>query len=187
MNELFHEYVFEFYRKMEINQINLIYEGEVTHQITKAFTALTEENMSKEADANSVQMKVFHIIVESLQNISKHAEVTDGKERGVGTFLIAKSETDYFIIAGNIIDTRKIESFQTLLDKINNLDKQGLKDLHKEQMKQGRLSSRGGAGLGFIDIARKSGNKIDYKFVSVNDEISFFVFTSKVSRFPKLS
>jgi hypothetical protein len=187
MNELFHEYVFEFYKKMKINQINLIYEGEVTHQITKAFTALTEENMSKDEEANSVQMKVFHIIVESLQNISKHAEVTDGKDRGVGTFLIAKSETDYFIIAGNIVDTRKIESFKTLLDKVNNLDKQGLKDLHKEQMKQGRLSSRGGAGLGFIDIARKSGNKIDYKFVNINEDISFFLFTSKVSRFPKLS
>jgi len=157
MNEIFHDYVFDFYRKMKINQINLIYEGEVTHQITKAFTALTEENMAKDAEPNGLQMKVFHIIVESLQNISKHAQNLRGIEtdlKGIGTFLIAKSKTDYFIIAGNLVHNEDMEPMISLLEKINKLDKKGLKQLHKEQMKEGKLSDRGGAGLGFIDIAR---------------------------------
>ena len=185
MNELFHDYVFEFYRKMKINQINLIYEGEVTHQITKAFTALTEENMTKEAEPNGLQMKVFHIIVESLQNISKHAENLKGSKndlRGVGTFLIAKSETDYFIIAGNMVDIDKKPEMIELLETINRLDKEGLKQLHKDQMKMGKMSEKGGAGLGFIDIARKSGNKLEYTFREINDHASFFILTTKVSR-----
>ncbi len=185
MNELFHNYVFDFYQKMKINQINLIYEGEVTHQITKAFTALTEENMTKDSEPNTIQMKVFHVIVESLQNISKHAENLKGAKndlRGVGTFLIAKSETDYFIIAGNLVDNSSIDDIRNLLDKINTLDKDNLKTLHKEQMKMGKLSEKGGAGLGFIDIARKSGNSLDYTFKSVSDEVSFFILTTKVSR-----
>jgi len=185
MNEIFHDYVFDFYRKMKINQINLIYEGEVTHQITKAFTALTEENMAKDAEPNGLQMKVFHIIVESLQNISKHAQNLRGIEtdlKGIGTFLIAKSKTDYFIIAGNLVHNEDMEPMISLLEKINKLDKKGLKQLHKEQMKEGKLSDRGGAGLGFIDIARKSGQKLSYDFKSIGEDTSFFILTTQIPR-----
>lgn len=185
MNEIFHDYVFDFYNKMKINQINLIYEGEVTHEITKAFTALTEENMAKESEPNNLQMKVFHIIVESLQNISKHAENLSGHPhdlRGVGTFLVAKSETDYFIIAGNLIDRKRKDEMEQLLEKINDLDKDGLKKLHKEQMRMGKLSEKGGAGLGFIDIARKSGNKLDYFFKDVDENTLFFIVKTQVTR-----
>ncbi len=185
MNEIFHDYVFDFYRNMKINQINLIYEGEVTHQITKAFTALTEENMAKDAEPNALQMKVFHIIVESLQNISKHAQNLKGIKddlKGIGTFLIAKSLTDYFIIAGNVVHSDDKEIMEELLIKINKLDKAGLKQLHKEQMKIGKISDRGGAGLGLIDIARKSGNKLGYTFKEIGDDAYFFILTTQVSR-----
>ncbi len=185
MNEIFHDYVFDFYRKMKINQINLIYEGEVTHQITKAFTALTEENMAKDAEPNGLQMKVFHIIVESLQNISKHAQNLQGIKtdlKGIGTFLIAKSQTDYFIIAGNLVHNDDKKEIIDLIEKINKLDKDGLKKLHKQQMREGRLSERGGAGLGFIDIARKSGKPLSYIFKDILEDTSFFILTTQIPR-----
>ena len=49
-------------------------------------------------------------------------------------------------------------------------------------MKMGKLSAKGGAGLGFIDIARKSGNKLEYFFKEINSYSSFFILTTKVSR-----
>ena len=42
------DFVYDFYVKMKRNKINLAYEGEITHQITKAFTSLTETNMVRE-------------------------------------------------------------------------------------------------------------------------------------------
>lgn len=185
MNEIFHSYVFDFYDKMKINQINLIYEGEVTHEITKAFTALTEESMTKDSEPNNLQMKVFHIIVESLQNISKHAENLSGHDeslRGVGTFLIAKSETNYFIIAGNLVEKERKNEMIELIDKINKLDKAGLKQMHKEQMRMGKISEKGGAGLGFIDIARKSENPLEYHFQEVDENSFFFIVKVTISR-----
>jgi len=69
----FLEFVYDFYKSMKAHEITLVYEGEITHQITKAFTSLTESNMAKEEESNTVQKKVFHVMVECLQNISKHA------------------------------------------------------------------------------------------------------------------
>ncbi len=179
------DFVYDFYLRMKKNKVHLAYEGEITHQITKAFTSLTENNMSLENDPNSVQKKVFHVMVECLQNISKHSEnrheVVPSKD-GRGIFLVSKNDKEYNITTGNLIKNDKVESLKKILENINNLDKDGLKQLYKQQMREGRLSTKGGAGLGFIDIARKTGEKLIYSFLDIDDENSFFVLTSTVLR-----
>jgi len=179
------DFVYDFYVKMKKNKINLAYEGEITHQITKAFTSLTENHMNIDNDPNSVQKKVFHVMVECLQNISKHAEnrndVITSKD-GRGIFLVSKDADEYNITTGNIVKTDKVNGLKRMLENINNLDKDGLKQLYKQQMREGRLSPKGGAGLGFIDIARKTGEKLIYSFLEIDDDSSFFVLTSTVSR-----
>lgn len=179
------DFVYDFYLRMKKNRVHLAYEGEITHQITKAFTSLTENNMSLENDPNSVQKKVFHVMVECLQNISKHSEnrhdIISSKD-GRGIFLVSKNDDEYNITTGNVIKNKKVESLKKMLENINNLDKDGLKQLYKQQMREGRLSPKGGAGLGFIDIARKTGEKLIYSFLEIDDENSFFVLTSTVSR-----
>ncbi len=179
------DFVYDFYVKMKKNNINLAYEGEITHQITKAFTSLTENNMIKEEDPNAVQKKVFHVMVECLQNISKHAEnrnnIVTSKD-GRGIFMVSKNDLEYNVTTGNVIDNDKVPELREMLENINRLDPDGLKKLYKQQMREGRLSERGGAGLGFIDIARKTGQKLVYSFLTINEEKSFFVLTSTISR-----
>ena len=179
------EFVYDFYLKMKKSNISLAYEGEITHQITKAFTALTENNMQRDQDSTSVQKKVFHVMVECLQNISKHAEKDldyFSSKDGRGIFLVSKDEKEYNITTGNVIRNEKIEPLRNLLEKINSMTKEELNQLYKQQIREGRLSPKGGAGLGFIDIARKTGQKLIYSFLRIDEENSFFVLTSTVSR-----
>jgi len=179
------DFVYDFYVKMKKNKINLAYEGEITHQITKAFTSLTENNMALDDDPNSVQKKVFHVMVECLQNISKHAEnrhsVVSSKD-GRGIFMVSKGENEYNVTTGNVIHNEKVSALKKMLENINSLDDEGLKKLYKQQMREGRLSDRGGAGLGFIDIARKTGEKLIFSFLEIDNMTSFFVLTSTISR-----
>ncbi len=181
----FLEFVYDFYRSMKAHEITLVYEGEITHQITKAFTSLTESNMAKEEESNTVQKKVFHVMVECLQNISKHADTFGSDDylfAGRGIFMVSKGKKDYHVTTGNVIENRKIEELTDMLEEINSLDKEGLKQLYKKQMREGRLSEKGGAGLGFIDIARKTGNKLEYHFLPIDETSSFFLLSSSISR-----
>lgn len=181
----FLDFVYDFYLKMKSKNVNLVYEGEITHQITKAFTSLTESKMLREEEPNSVQKKVFHVMVECLQNISKHAipEANSApKDEGRGIFMISKGDAEYLITTGNTIPTQKIEGLKMMLENINSLDKMGLKKLYKQQIREGRLSEKGGAGLGFIDIAKKTGRPLEYHFLTINENESFFVLTSSISR-----
>ncbi len=181
----FLEFVYSFYKSMKDEEVQLVYEGEITHQITKAFTSLTETNMQLEDEAHGIQKKVFHVMVECLQNVGKHADCMNCEEvrkDGRGVSMLCKSETNYSITTGNIVISSKVAGMKIDLEQINSLDKDGLKQLYKQQIKEGRLSNKGGAGLGFIDIAKKTGNKLHYHFISINDEFSFFVLTSMITR-----
>ncbi len=176
----FLEFVYEFYKSMKAHEITLVYEGEITHQITKAFTSLTESNMAKEDESGTVQRKVFHVMVECLQNISKHADdftSSDFLFSGRGIFLVSKGEDEYSVTTGNAVDNDKIEELTKMLETINIMDKDELKALYKKQMKEGRLSDKGGAGLGFIDIKRKTGRDLEYHFLPISDDTSFFLLT----------
>jgi len=181
----FLEFVYDFYKSMKAHEITLVYEGEITHQITKAFTSLTESNMAKEEESNTVQKKVFHVMVECLQNISKHADSFGSDDflfAGRGIFMVSKGDIEYHVTTGNVIENAKIDELTRILDNINILDKEGLKQLYKTQMREGRLSEKGGAGLGFIDIARKTGRKLEFHFLTIDEENSFFILTSTISR-----
>ncbi len=181
----FLDFVYSFHESMEQHKVLLVYEGEITHQITKAFTSLTENNMEVEEEAHSTQKKVFHVMVECLQNVGKHAEnyrKNESRKDGKGAFLLSRTEEDYFITTGNKVNSEKVSEMVEVLEKINSLDRDGLKKLYKLQIREGRLSNKGGAGLGFIDIAKKTGNSLNYKFIPINSDFSFFVLSCKISR-----
>ncbi len=178
----FLDFAYQMYKSMKTNEINLVYEGEVTQEITKTFTSLTERSLAKTEESNMVQRKVFHVMVECLQNISKHADSLEGEEEKRGIVMVSHGKESYNIITGNVIRNEKIPALKESLEKVNSLEKEDLSALYKKQMREGRISEKGGAGLGLIDIAKKTGSKLDYQFKELNDDVSFFILTSTVKR-----
>ncbi|MCW3806425.1 SiaB family protein kinase [Plebeiibacterium marinum] len=182
-NHSFLDFAYQLYRTMKTNEISLVYEGEVTQDITKTFTSLTEKSLAKSEESNAVQRKVFNVMVECLQNISKHADaLSEEEDERRGIVMVSKGDDCYNIITGNVIKNGKIPGLKENLEQVNSLDKKGLSDLYKKQMKEGRISDKGGAGLGLIDIAKKTGSELSYQFKKISDEVSFFILTSTIRR-----
>ena len=181
----FLEFVYDFYKSMKTHEIKLVYEGKVTHQITKAFIALAEAQLEEKEETAKVQRTVFHVMVECLQNISRHADEYDSGDymySGRGIFLVSYSDDSYWITTGNAVANNKIDGLKKMIDDVNDLSIEKLKELYMKQMKEGRFSAKGGAGLGFIDIRRKTGEKLDYHFLPISDTVSFFLLTTVIPR-----
>jgi uncharacterized protein (UPF0264 family) len=68
------------------------------------------------------------------------------------------------------------------IERVNSLTKDELRQYYREILDNNRISQKGGADLGMIDMARKSGQKLDFSFTQVNDKLSFFDLTVKVSK-----
>ena len=186
------KFVVQFHRMMVDKSITLAYEGEITQDITKAFTSMTERNLDRIEEDGKIKKKVYHVMVECLQNIAKHADdhtatasdtLVDGLAKN-GIFIVGNDDKEYFITSGNVIENNRIDDLRNLLDTINSMDKEGLKEVYKQKMKENAISSKGGAGLGFIDIARKTGNQLEYHFEPMEGGAnSFFLLKSRISRF----
>lgn len=180
----FVHYIFNRYKDLEIKDICLLFEGQITHQVMKALTGQVEEQLDTVED-DTVLRRVYHVMVESLQNINRHAETFESEGHpypGVGLILVTRNEEYFQVTTGNIMESSSMDDLSTFLGRLNNMDQDELDDLYKKQMREGILSPRGGAGLGFIDIRRKTANPLDYSFEPIDDETSFFIFTAMISR-----
>lgn len=185
INKGFLEFVYDFYQGIRTHEITLAYEGEMNHQLMKVFTGIALGRMSEEEEQQQVQKKVYHVMIECLQNIAKHAFRTNRETQSDlnhGILIISKNSHNYLITTGNIIEIDRTEYLNDLLEKINSLNKVELDELYKSQLKKGRLSDKGGAGLGFIDIKRKTGQNLEFHFLPVSKSHSFFLFTSSIIR-----
>jgi len=180
----FINYIYERYKTLQIKDISMVFEGQITHQVMKALTGLIEEQLD-EVEDDRVLRRVYHVMVESLQNINRHAEAYEYLGHpypGMGLVLVAKNDRRFQVTTGNIIENGHAEDLSMFLGKLNNMDADALDDLYKKQMREGILSPKGGAGLGFIDVRRKTGNPLDYSFVKIDEHTSFFIFTSTITR-----
>ena len=177
------KYIFDLHSTMLENNLILVYEGEFTQEITKSILSMAERNMDSVGEESTIKRKVFNIMVECLQNIVKHSDaVGENHKKQNAIFTIGKEQQDYIITTGNPVKHEHVDEIKDKLDSINKLDKEGLKVLYRDIIKNTNISSKGGAGLGFVDIARKSGQKLEYDFQELDQEHSFFCLKARVSK-----
>lgn len=179
------KYIYDLHKTMLSRSLILVYEGEFTQEITKSLLAMAERNMDSMGEESSTKRKVFNVMVECLQNIVKHSDDFNplAEEKHSAIFMLGKEEDKYVIVSGNTVENDKVSMLREKIEKINELDKDGLKALYKDIIKSQALSEKGGAGLGFVDMARKSGQKLEYAFEDMGKGFSFFSLQTTILRF----
>ncbi len=171
--------IYDLYHRMESNKVVLSFKGDVTSELMSSILQIIEQRMDDMNEAPKLRKKVYNVLVECLQNLYHHIDEIpceagkNGKDRSA-IFMISLNNKGYSITTGNYIQTDRKESFECKLEQINSLEKDELKQLYKEILSSDVRSDKGGGGLGMIDIARKTGKKLNYAFAPLNDEYSFF-------------
>ncbi len=159
----------------------LVYKGPLNHQIMKFFTRMAEEKISENCSDSSVKRKIFHVMVEMLQNITRHSVDYDKREDSIGIFVIGERKDYYYIITANVVKSSEVRQLKESIEMLNKMNKEELNQLHKEIMRTGSISSKGGAGLGLIDILRRTGEKYNYQFHRLDQESYLFVLKSTIN------
>lgn len=171
--------IYDLYHRMETNKVVLSFKGDVTSELMSSILQIIEQRMDDMNEAPKLKKKVYNVLVECLQNLYHHIDEipSDSAKNGIdrsAIFMISLNKNGYSITTGNYILTDRSDSFRERLDRINSLTKEELKDLYKEVLNSDGRSDKGGGGLGMIDIARKTGKKLNYEFAPLNDKYSFF-------------
>jgi hypothetical protein len=177
---------FNIYDKMEKNNILLSFKGDITSELLTSILQIMENKMDNMQEEPKMKKKVYNVLVECLQNLYHHmddvANETGGEVNRSAIFMIGKNNTAYTIITGNYILNENVHGLKNRLDEVNALTKDELKEYYKKILNNGEMSLKGGGGLGMIDIARKTGEKLDYNFLEIDNKVSFFTLNIKVSQ-----
>lgn len=178
-------YGFKLFEGMQKDNLGYIYRGLFTQNITDSIISLAENSLESSGESSKVKKRVFSIMVECLQNVTRHqnpqhAQVESPEQAGI--FVIQNNNNAYQITSGNVVEKEVIPHLQDMLEKINSLEKDELKAYYKEILEDGSISDKGGAGLGLIEMARKSGNKLFFDFKDLNPQLSYFYLHTAISK-----
>lgn len=171
---------------MQSSAIVMSYKGAASGKLLDSIITVAQAKLTEIELKRSVKKRVFGVLVEVLQNIHHHFNNTNiysniSDEDNSIMFVFAKKNGVYSVTTGNYIVDTEIESLKKRLEEINGMDSDQVKEKYRQILKTGKISAKGGAGLGIIDIARKSGSKLQYEFRKYNDRLSFFSLTVTIS------
>ncbi len=162
-------------------EVLLKYRGKVDDECFTALLDLAEHKLEQEEIALKVKRKVFKVLLESLQNVYHHFDEVPAAQKAYPvTFALKKDKFTYYITTGNTLSYGKAKKLKSFIDNVNKLNPNQLKSRYRDKLSSGKVSAFGGAGLGIMDIIRRSGEKIAYHFKPVNKDYSYFSLNVKV-------
>lgn len=173
----------DFYKGLKNERTILSYIGELSSEDISAVMQELEEVLVKLNEQTKVRKKLYNVIIEVLQNLYHHADDINSHKGGKSpnaVCIIDNHPDQCKITTANYIHNEKIESFNDKLDMINLLTKEELKDYYLRVLNNGEKSSKDGAGLGMIEIARKIDDKLHFEFVPLDNNYSLFVLKIKI-------
>lgn len=169
----------EYYSKLNGGDVLIAFKGNISSELISNALETVESRMEDYNEASKIRKKLYNVLVETLQNLYHHIEVLpdelkEGEDSKFGIIVVSREKNQYRISTGNFITQEKVDVLKNKIDKINSMNKDELKDMYKFILNHQRLSEKGGGGLGLVDIARKTGNKLDYTFEKFNDSYYFY-------------
>ncbi len=164
--------------KMMKERLMFAYRGVVTNENSGPLLMLLENEMKNSEYGYVGRKRLFMFVLESLQNVSRHSN----KDQHGSMSLVVYSKTDngYTVSTGNVIQNETIGMLQAKLDDVNNLETNEIRSVYRQMLSNSEISNKGGAGLGLIEMAKKTGNKLDYDFIRINEEYSYYILSKTV-------
>lgn len=182
--------VHEIRDQLQMHGIVFAYSGYVTESILSGVgDALKQKLAIEDADTKTVR-SVFAVFVEQMQNIIRYSaeriQQQDGStkpdiaELSYGILTIGQEGTDYVVQAGNMIKLADVSRMKQRLGAIRDMNRDELKAAYKKQLRLGPDIHSKGAGIGFIEIARRASKPIDFDFMEVDDKFAFFALKATI-------
>jgi hypothetical protein len=122
--------------------------------------------------------KMISVMIEALENATKYSDQLLCDQEQVPEFcpscIITCNDSVIEMETSNPVKKMEVDPLRNRIDEVNSHDSLALKELYKSTITNGEFSSRGGAGLGFIEMAKTSGSKLEYAFTTITKEYDLY-------------
>lgn len=142
---------------------------------TNEIISQIEERLTSNSIELNAKKKILKIVTEALDNVCKHAMKYPTQH--VSSFIChLDSSNKLYISTRNLVPSLQVGTLIATIQELNLSNQDELNQLYKDQLKNGKLTNEGFAGLGLIEIARKSTDNIKFTVEYHDIETSNFTF-----------
>jgi hypothetical protein len=174
------ESLYTFKEDLEKKGVFLCFSGPISHDLMVEMGDILKLKMQLQEENISTILKVFSLLIEQTQNIIFYsAETIPESENSndilhLGIISVGYVDNCYFVQGGNKVKNNDVKRLKEILSMLQKMSKEEIKRYYREQRKLKTPATSKGAGLGFIEVARKSSKPIEYNFKKIDDQFSFF-------------
>ncbi len=171
--------MFPFKEMLEREGIIFSFSGSISQPVLAGIGETIENEFeSIDLDPNMI-MKIFAVFTEQMQNVMSYSkerrEHRDNHLTSPGICVVGMNDKGkYYVASANIMDVKDEQKVSEKIDHINSLDKEGQKRYYKELRRSGKGVHNRGAGLGFLEMAKRASEPLDYQFTTLDKDRSFF-------------
>jgi len=176
-----------YYFKADLDQqgIFFCFSGPISQKLLMEVGDTLRNKMARENTSPSTIIKVFSMFIEQSQNIIRYSsedvisdENMDGLRNGI--VVVGYDNGRYYVLCGNMIGNEEVTLISEQLQKLQTMNKEQLKTYYKEQRRKAPHDKSKGAGLGFIELARRSVTPIQFDFRKIDETHTFFSLKTEV-------
>lgn len=175
--------LFDMRESFNRQQIMLCFNGPISRSLIEEIGNALRNYLAAEQAPPSSAMDVFGVYIELTQNIRRYVIRKGWTEpESTATVVVARNEAGHYTVsAGNIIEPADGEELVSTIRELADLDKSTLKARYKEQLRKPReAAADSGAGLGLIDIARKSSSPLQANLRQLTNGRAFISLRAEI-------
>ena len=156
--------------KILSGKVILFFEGNLTEELISYLVHFAEKSFSGTHIPILIQKRVINVLVESVQNIFHHGSK---QAKNTSVVVISRIKNKYRISTANTIDKKEVCTLKEKLEQALTMNKDELRSHYIKKL--GEKASEDpkpgtGAGIGILDMARRSNQKVSYSFEETKDK-----------------
>ena len=171
---------------LDIRGAVLYFKGNVDSEVINKALDLVEGKLFATRENPRVRKKVYNVLVESLQNMYHHADLIPrgyhaSRPDRFGLVVMEKLNRGYRVTTCNFVAALRVKELEEKLTRINRSTAEEIKELYKDILNHQEITEKGLGGLGLLDIARKTGHRLDFRFRKFDSLNTAFRLTALVA------
>jgi len=165
---------------MQEEGIVFSFSGMISQSLTEFMIETASEQFDKDGYDAKITKSMFLIAIEQLQNVmsyskQKHIDKNEYTSPGVLVVGFDKDKQKYYVNSSNEIIESDKEKVSTKIDFINTMDNQEQRKYLRAKLRSADDKHDRGAGVGFIEMAKRSSEKLEYDFEEIDGKLFFHI------------
>ena len=162
--------------------IMMCFNGPFSHSIIEETGKAMRNHLVAENIAQAAVLDVFAVYIELAQNVRNYITVRSISplEAMSSIIAIARQGEKYAVSSGNMVLNSDGETLLTRVNEVNSLSPEEQKRQYRELLRRDTAPGALGAGLGFLEISKRTSEKLVCSLRRVDDTYSFFTLTASI-------